>query len=278
MMYPSKIRAKLTQHEPVLCICCHLTDPAVHEMAGLMGFDGIWMDMEHHVYSLQTAQELFRAARLGSGADILARPAAGEWTRIMRMLEAGAHAILYPRCSDADEAKQVVKAMKFFPQGERGCDGGNRDMPFCHIDTAAYNKEANEQTVLFCQIETPASLEQAYKILEVEGVDGLFFGPNDFSVESGIPGQTRNNPVIDNAIKQIADAAKQTGKHWGIPSAFENASKYLDMGATLICHGADIMLVKAGYQKIQDNFSRLGFSFDNVLDRRKSEIESKHQS
>lgn len=275
MMFPSKIRAKLTRREPVLCICCHLTDPAIHEMIGLMGFDAIWFDMEHHVYSLEKAQDLFRAARLGSGADVLVRPAGGEFKRMMRMLEAGAQAVMYPRCSGPEEASQVVKAMKFLPLGERGCDGGNRDMPFCHINTAAYCKEANEQTVLLCQIETPAALEQAQQILEVDGVDGLFLGPLDFSIESGIPGQT-NSPIIKDAIKRIADAAKQTGKHWGMPTSFENAPKLLDMGATLICSGADIMMIKIALEKTQENFATLGFTFDSAMNRRKTEIESKH--
>ena len=273
MMFPSKIRAKLSRREPVLTVCCHLTDPAIHEMVGLMGFDAIWFDLEHHVFTLETAQELIRAARIGSGADALVRPAAGEFKRIMRILETGAQAILYPRCSGPEEARQVVRAMKFHPMGERGCDGGNRDMPFCHMATDAYIKEANEQTVLFCQIETPAALEQAREILEVEGVDGLFFGPGDFSVESGVPGQTQGNPLIEDAIVRIAEAAKQTGKHWGMPASLERAKQILDLGATFICHGGDIIMIKMALEKIQQDFAPLGFSFDNCLDRRKAELE-----
>ena len=146
-------------------------------------------------------------------------------------------------------------------------------MPFCNMTTADYIKEANEQTVLFCQIETPAALEQACEILEVEGVDGLFFGPSDFSVESGIPGQVQGNPMIEDAIVRIAEAAKQTGKHWGMPASLERTKQVLDLGATFICHGADIIMIKLALEKIQQDFAPLGFSFDNVLERRKAELE-----
>jgi len=54
-MRPSRIRAKLQQNEPVLITGLHLTDPSVHELTSLMGFDGIWMDMEHHTFNLETA-------------------------------------------------------------------------------------------------------------------------------------------------------------------------------------------------------------------------------
>ena len=84
-----------------------------------MGFDGIWMDMEHHGYSVETATTLMRAARVGT-ADIMARPAKGEFMRMGRMLEAGAQGIMYPRCDDAAEARQVVTWSKFAPLGRRG--------------------------------------------------------------------------------------------------------------------------------------------------------------
>ena len=72
-----------------------------------MGFDGIWMDLEHHGYRLETASTLMRAARVGS-SDIVARPAKGEFMRMGRLLEAGATGIMYPRCGDAAEAADVV--------------------------------------------------------------------------------------------------------------------------------------------------------------------------
>ncbi len=92
-MYPSTVKAKLARREPVLVFLSHLTDLAVQELVGLMGFDCIWLDLEHHLYSLETAQEMMRAARIG-GVEVIARPGRGELQRLMRMLEAGAHGIM----------------------------------------------------------------------------------------------------------------------------------------------------------------------------------------
>src|SRR5215467_2873320 len=103
-MRPSRIKAKLRRNEPALITTLHLTDPSLYEMTSLLGFDGIWMDLEHHGYSVETALTLMRAARVGV-SDILARPAKGEFMRIGRMLEAGAQGILYPRCDNAAEAR-----------------------------------------------------------------------------------------------------------------------------------------------------------------------------
>src|SRR6516225_11892664 len=128
-MRPSKIKAKLKRNEPVLLTTLHLFDPSLYELASLMGFDGIWMDLEHHGYSVETAMTLMRAARVGS-SDILARPAKGEFMRLGRMLEAGAQGIMYPRCDDAAEARAVVAWSKFAPLGRRGYDSANADTPY----------------------------------------------------------------------------------------------------------------------------------------------------
>jgi len=183
---PSRIKAKLARNEPVLVTTLHLTDPSLFELTSLMGFDGIWMDLEHHAYSVETAENLIRAARVG-GADILARPAKGEFMRIGRLLEAGAHGILYPRCDGVEEAQQVIRWTKFAPLGERGFCGGNADMPYCTMPIDEYVRQANAETFVVIQIEDAASVQQAEQIAALEGVDVLFLGPADFSILGGIP-------------------------------------------------------------------------------------------
>src|SRR3954466_11505140 len=106
-MRPSKIKAKLKRHEPVLLTTLHYFDPSLYEMTSLLGFDGIWLDLEHHGTGVETAMTLLRAARVGN-ADVMVRPGKGEFMRMGRLLEAGAQGILYPRCSGPDEARDVV--------------------------------------------------------------------------------------------------------------------------------------------------------------------------
>src|SRR6185437_152013 len=209
-MRTSKVKAKLSRGEPVLVPALHFTDPSVYEMTSLMGFDCIWMDLEHHAYSVETAGHLMRAARVG-GADLMARPAKGEFMRMGRLLEAVAQGIMYPRCDDADEARQVVRWAKFAPLGTRGFDGGNPDAPYGSMPMESYLREANAQTFLVVQIEDLQAVEQSRAIAEVEGVDVLFVGPADLSILSGVPGEF-DHPRVQDAIRKVAEAAKRAGK------------------------------------------------------------------
>jgi len=263
-MRPSRIKAKLRRGEPVLVTTLHLIDPSVFELTSLMGFDGIWMDMEHHTYSLQTASELMRAARVGV-ADIIARPAKGEFMRMQRMLEAGAHGIMYPRCDDAREAAEVVGWMKFAPQGRRGCDAANPDAPYLAMPLDRYVAEANRQTFLIIQIETPEALERADEIAAVEGVDVVMLGPGDFSILSGIPGQF-DHPRIREAKQTIAEAARRAGKHWGCPAgSVEQVRELMEMGSRVVLYQADIVILKAGLEQVRRETSELGLTFDDRL-------------
>lgn len=273
-MRTSRIRQKLAQDEPVLVTTLHLTDGAVFELTSLMGFDGIWVDLEHHAHSVQTMQGLMRAARVGS-SDIVARPAKGEFMRMARLLEAGAQGIMYPRCDSAAEAREVVKWAKFPPLGKRGLDGGNPDMPYCSMSIPQYVKEANEQTFIIIQLEEDHAIDAAEEIAAVEGVDVLMLGPADYSSLSGFAGNF-NDPRIAEAEARIANAARKQGKKWGRPAlSLADAEALVAKGARFIPFGSDLTMLKRSLEQMQRDFAPLGFTFTNQLSPPTKQTESR---
>jgi len=260
-MRKSKVKAKWARDEPAILVNLHLTDPSVYEVASLMGYDGIWMDMEHHGYSLETAQHMMRGARVG-GADVMVRPAKGEFMRMDRMLESGAHGVLYPRCDNAAEAAEVVRWAKFAPLGKRGVDAAGADNPFTLGPIDTYIPEANAETFVVIQIEELSVVDRAEEIAQVEGVDALFVGAGDMSVLAGIPGQV-DHPKIEKARQRVAKAARGAGKHWGTSfQSIDAVKRGLDMGARLICYGADIVAVKRWLEDKREELRPLGFRIE----------------
>jgi 4-hydroxy-2-oxoheptanedioate aldolase len=266
-MRKSRIRRKLTTRQPVLLTALSLLDCGLFEFVSMMGFDGIWLDLEHHATSVETAHNLMRAARVGA-SDIVARPAKGEFMRLARLLEAGAQGIMYPRCESAAEAAEVVRWAKFPPLGQRGIDGGNPDMPYCTMPVHQYVKEANEETFVIVQLEEQQAIDNAYEIAAVDGIDLLFLGPGDYSSLGGFPGEM-TDPRVARATEAIAHAAKRAGKHWGRPAlSIEQAREFLSMGASLVSHASDITLLKLNYERMQREFGELGFEFANQFGAR----------
>lgn len=267
-MLPSRVKAKLAKDQPVLVTAISLSDPSLFELASLMGFDAIWLDLEHHAHSVQAANSYIRAARVGI-SDVVARPAKGEFMRLGRLLEAGAKGIMYPRCDDAKEAREVVRWSKFAPLGERGFDGANPDQPYCSMpNIAEYTEAANRETFVVVQIEQPSALEHVEEIAAVPGIDVLMMGPADFTILSGIPGQF-DGDVVRKAKQRMAAAAKANGIHWGTTCATpRHIQEAVELGARFVCHGADIIWVKRGLEQLRKDCEGMGFKFDGPAESR----------
>lgn len=255
-MQISRVKKLWQQNDVAIGTLVKSIDPVHTEVLSQMDFDFLWMDLEHSDKSVETFAHLARAARIGS-VDLLARPARWEYMRMGRLLEAGANGILYPRCESADEAREAVKWAKFHPLGERGFDGGSADNNYGHYPAGNYVREANAQTWLAAQIESPRALDEVEAIADVEGVDCLFFGPGDFSALSGRPGEVKH-PENLRAAATIAAAAQKAGKVFGtLVFDLEHARHMKDLGAQLLVHGADIVLLRAAYADLLASYADL---------------------
>jgi 4-hydroxy-2-oxoheptanedioate aldolase len=136
----------------------------------------------------------------------------------------------------------------------------------------SYLRAANEHTLIIVQLESVRAVEQAEAIARVPGVDVLMLGPGDLSVQAGIPYQFEH-PIITGALRRIAEAARAAGKAWGtVTGTPEHTRMLMDLGATFLCHGADIVMVKQGLEQIQARYAPLGFTFDNRVAAEAAEL------
>lgn len=259
-MRESRVKKRWAAGKPVLGTVAHFADPSSAELIGLMGFDCLWIDLEHQPLGIAEAANMIRAARVND-MDVMARPAKGEFMRMARLLEAGASLIMYPRCESADEARELVRCAKFAPLGERGFFSASPDNPYSTMPAKDYVRQANEQTILIAQIESPNAVAHAAEIAQVDGIDMLFFGPGDYSVISGIPGEIRS-PLVQKALEETARQALAAGKRFGtIVPDVEYTKHMLDLGSTLLCYGGDLHFVHQALLDVRANFGPLGFEF-----------------
>lgn len=263
-MRESRVKKRWSQGKPVLATVAHFTDPASAELIGLMGFDCLWIDLEHQPVGMAEAANMMRAARVGD-MDVMARPAKGEFMRMARLLEAGASLIMYPRCESAAEARELVRCAKFPPLGERGFFTASPDNPYSTMPPKDYLRQANDQTILIAQIESPTAVKHASEIAAVEGIDMLFFGPGDFSMMSGVAGEF-GLPLVQDALRETCRASLAAGKRFGtIVSGVDYTRSMLEIGATLLCYGGDLHFVRQALVDVRKQFGPLGFEFEPKL-------------
>lgn len=232
-----------------------LFSPKLIEIVGEHAqFDALWLDFEHAGLSMQQVEWATLAAR-AYGLDHFVRMPATDYASVMRMLEAGAGGTMFSMVRSPEEAEQAVRWAKFWPRGERGLNGGNRDGRFGLEAIPNYVARANAETFVGIQIETKGALEAVDEIASVPDVDLLFVGPADISQVLGVPGDFENPKCLDT-IERIAQSCSKAGKPWGIvPRGPEYAQRMLGWGCRMFVLGFDIHAVHAGIRAARQRYS-----------------------
>jgi 4-hydroxy-2-oxoheptanedioate aldolase len=232
-----------------------LQSPKLIEILGEHGgFDALWLDAEHGGLTMKDIELATMAARY-HGLDHFVRLPATDYASVMRPLEAGAGGVMISMVRSRAEAEQAVRWTKFFPEGERGLNGGNRDGRFGLEPLAAYTARANAETFVGVQIETAGALAAVTEIAAIPGVDLLFVGPSDLSQVLGVTGDFEH-PKCLAAIEAIAQACASAGKPWGVFSRGpEYAARMRSWGCKLFVLGADIHVVHAGVRNLKERYA-----------------------
>lgn len=267
LLTPNRALAKLRANELVkLYVTGNFASPRHVDFICRSGaFDALWFDLEHFDLSTQELAVLNLVAR-ASPVTTIARLKASDYQTVMRILETGVGGLMCSMVNSADEARQIVQWSKFNnpdpapgeATGVRGWNGGNIDAGYATVPALEYIRFQNTQTMIIAQIETEVAVAEAAAIAAVPGVDGLFFGPGDFSIAVGVPGQIDHERVRAGAAK-VAEAAKAAGKWWGTvavgPEMFARAHA---LGARLICPGGDVKVMQLGLRELAKTFVGVG--------------------
>jgi 4-hydroxy-2-oxoheptanedioate aldolase len=235
---PSRILRLLRESRFVSTMKLNLTDPRVTEMAGIAGYDALWLCNEHVPTDWTTLEHAIRAARLYD-MDTLVRVAKGSYSDYVRPLEAGATGIIVPHVESAEEAQRIISWTRFHPLGKRALDGGNTDGAYCTAPVEEYLHHSNTEKLIVLQIESPEGLAQVEAIAAVPGFDGFLFGPGDFSHRIGQAGKL-TLPEVTTARVRVANAAKKHGKFAMTAGLYVPFAQLVTEGHTVFNLGSDV--------------------------------------
>lgn len=236
---PSRVLRKIRDGKVARVLKLNTTDPKVAEIFASAQPDAIWLCMEHVGASWSDIEHQIRAARIHD-VDTVLRVARGSYSDYVRGLELDATGLIVPHVMNEEDATNVRNYTKFYPLGRRAVDGGNADSQFTRVGLLDYMKQANTERFICYQIEDPEAVENLEAIAEIDGVDCLFFGPGDYSVALGIPGQL-DHPDIENVRRRVAEVARKNGKIAATVCAQPNIGTYADMGYNFLSVGADVI-------------------------------------
>ncbi|MGK6307309.1 HpcH/HpaI aldolase family protein [Variovorax sp. DT-64] len=203
-----RFHARLKDGEPLLGAFISVPSAELAEICASSGFDFIVLDCEHGSIGLADVAHMIRAAQ-AAGISTLVRPCEITKTAISKVLDLGADGIIAPQISTAHQARELVAECKYPPLGKRGVAFYVRAHEFANDVNWDDLKNANTNVVVGAMIETPQGVEHAQDICNVEGIDFVLFGSQDFSAQLGDGADSA--PAVVKAQQHIDAAARRAG-------------------------------------------------------------------
>ena len=207
---------KLKRGEVVVVINPDHPSPSLTEFLGGLDFDGVFIDCEHGVASVERVQDMCRAAR-AAGVEFIVRPETNAPHLIARYLDAGAGGIIVPHVESAPPRMQIVENVRY-----------TRPKDY-------------EDKVVIAMIESLTAIESLPDLLKVEGVDVYFIGPNDLSHSMGHPAQP-HHAEVKAAVKRAASQIRAAGKVAGTLVVSDTAAEFVAAGCGFLYEHANNFL------------------------------------
>lgn len=248
----NKFKRALKDSKPQIGIWSSLSSHIVAEILAHAGFDWVLLDTEHSPNELPMVQSQLHAMTGGTASGVV-RPAWNDMVLVKRYLDIGAQSLLLPYVQTAEEARSAVRFTRYPQAGLRGVAGATRAAGYGR--TKDYLKRADEEICLLVQAETRQSLANLEAICEVDGVDGVFIGPNDLSADLGHLGNWQH-PDVWKAMEDAARRIRKCGKAPGILVGEAEGQRCLDAGFLFVAVGADTGMLVRGSDSLAAKFKK----------------------
>ena len=245
------LRARLAAGETLYTAWSAIPDPLVAEFLARTGFDAVTLDMQHGCHSTESVVRGVAAIKLANKPAVVRIPV-GSFEIASRALDFGATAVIAPMVNSVADARSFASFMKFPPLGDRSW-GPTRVLALHGVPThQAYLETANNDTLAIAMIETRSAQAALDDILAVDGIDGVFVGPSDFSIAlSNGAHIDPGNPEMLEAARKVAEAARKAGKFaCTLATNAPAGQRARDLGFRFIALASDFAYMTAGANTI----------------------------
>jgi 2-keto-3-deoxy-L-rhamnonate aldolase RhmA len=241
--WTNPVKQKLAAGLPVVAATITTANVEIAAQTANLGFDFLWIEMEHSPITLETLRHIVLATR-GLPALPFARVPVNEIWTAKRVLDQGVSGVMFPFTSTPELAAQAAAACRYPPVGRRG--SGANLARFTWPTPDPYYDCADANVVVIAIIEEARAVERIDEIAATPGVDVLFIGTSDLSFSLGLRGE-QDHSLLHETIARVVEAGKRHGKHLGRPAGSPaKVQQFLEQGFQLFQAPTEIGFLTAG--------------------------------
>jgi 4-hydroxy-2-oxoheptanedioate aldolase len=249
------IKLRMEEGESIFGTWCMLPSSFVVDVIASTGVDFVVIDMEHGTMSLETAEEMVRAAQVQNCQPII-RVGDDQENTILHALETGAKAVMVPHVSTVESAIKIVEAARYAPLGKRGLSPYTRCHGYTHDNLSKSLINHAEDTLVGILVEGEEGIKNLPEISKVKGIDLIYLGMYDISQSVGLPGQLEHPDVmkqLNNCLKIIQGSGKLPGT---FARDMDACHTFKDMGFKFVAYLADSYALTSFYKNAVTEFQK----------------------
>lgn len=245
-MRRNRLRELLKAGSPSVGTHLHNTWPAVSELVGQSGvFDYVEFVGEYAPYDLYALENLGRAVNLFDMSAMMKIEQEPRTYLAIRAIGSGIQNVLFADVRSVADAQACVRAVRAETPDTGGIHGVGmrRDVGYVLECGSPAFVQALEDAVVALMIEKAFAIENLDALLSVKGIDMVQFGPADYSMSLGLPGQFSHPRVKDAERVMIETALKKGIAPRAEVSSPAQAKYYTDLGVRHFCIGSDMSIL-----------------------------------
>ena len=231
-MRANRVKKDLKEGKLVVGALLPFYSPAAVEILGYSGSDFVIFDSEHGPLTLTEIENMVRAADCTSVVPLV-RVESNVESLILRILDTGVLGVQIPHVCTRMDAEAGVRAVKYYPLGDRGLADSVRAAGYTSISAREYVVQSNDNSLVTVQIEDIKAIPDLEDILNVEGIDVVFIGRNDLAQSMGFTGQF-GHPKVQEVVDRVLLMTLGKGLSVGISTNVEDSEKWIKRGAKFI--------------------------------------------
>ena len=255
------LKARLAAGEVLVCaMVTEYVRPSLMKLYGHAGIDFVFFEYEHTYFSPTALADTVLAAR-DNGLPPIAKTPQLERQEVAKLLECGVVGVQLPRTESRAQIEELRGYLKFPPVGTRAIAAGmgNSDyfLPRDLSTLRHWMDEQDAETTLIAHIETRLGYERAEEIVGAPGVDMVYVGPGDFSVEMGRPGQY-DHPDVVGPMEEILELCNEHRVPFGTTaSGVDGARRWVERGASFFLAADELGFIRRGAARLVEDYRTL---------------------
>ena len=199
--------------------------PSLIKIYQQVGFDFVYIEYEHTFFDMPTFADTVLSAR-DNALPVIAKTPQLERQEIAKLLECGAVGIQLPRTEHRSQVEELMSYKKFPPTGTRATASGYGNSDYLKPSLKSqWIKEQDSETTAVIHIETKLGCQNAEEIITTPGVDMVYVGTGDLSIDMGYP-DDKDHPEVVEAMSKILAICKKYKIPFGLTASNAKTAKF----------------------------------------------------